>query len=154
MALGDAFSAPFLDTFRAQALGRFRAEERQIHGHQFPPGLDGRATAQGLSVPQQVKWGRGECARFGWADPRVTTDTDIGATRHTVKQRPGYKDLVAGLAEPAPEGKRWVLVTRSSSRANRQLLTVMDVIMEGVLLHRMPCLYRSSAVPDSAAPSV
>ncbi|MGW4768656.1 recombinase family protein [Nocardia sp. NPDC004278] len=77
---------------------------------------------KGLSVPQQVKWGRGECARFDWEDPRVTTDTDIGATRHTVKQRPGYKDLVAGLAEPAPEGKRWVLVTRSSSRANRQLL--------------------------------
>ncbi|MFI6997030.1 recombinase family protein [Nocardia sp. NPDC050175] len=77
---------------------------------------------KGLSVPQQVRWGTEECARFGWPDPRVTTDTDIGATRHTVKQRPGYKDLVAGLAEPAPEGTQWVLITRSSSRANRQLL--------------------------------
>ncbi|WP_431958594.1 recombinase family protein [Nocardia lijiangensis] len=77
---------------------------------------------KGLSVPQQVRWGRGECERFGWTVGKVITDTDIGATRHTVKQRPGYQELTAGLGERAPEGRRRVLVTRSSSRANRQLL--------------------------------
>ncbi|MEU6829321.1 recombinase family protein [Nocardia beijingensis] len=99
-----------------------------LNPHDFPdlaPWIYGRNSQdknKGLSVPQQVRWGREQCERFGWADPRVTTDTDIGATRHTVKQRPGYKELVEGLARSAPDGKRWVLVTRSSSRANRQLL--------------------------------
>ncbi|MFF0489359.1 recombinase family protein [Nocardia sp. NPDC004068] len=75
-----------------------------------------------LSVPQQVRWGKQECARFGWTVGRAITDPDIGATRHTVKQRPGYRELVAELSTPTRSGKPRVLVTRSSSRANRQLL--------------------------------
>ncbi|MEC3915491.1 recombinase family protein [Nocardia sp. CDC160] len=77
---------------------------------------------KGLSVPQQVRWGCDECARFGWSVAHKITDTDIGATRHTVKQRPGYQQLVAALREPSASGRQRVLVTRSSSRANRQLL--------------------------------
>lgn len=77
---------------------------------------------KGLSVPQQVKWGRTECDRFSWTVAQTITDTDIGATRHAVKERPGYLELTQGLRQPAASGKRRVLVTRSSSRANRQLL--------------------------------
>ncbi|MFE3188392.1 recombinase family protein [Nocardia sp. NPDC059240] len=77
---------------------------------------------KGLSVPQQIRWGRDECMRFGWFVAHTISDTDIGATRHTVKLRPGYQQLVAALREPSAGGRQRVLVTRSSSRANRQLL--------------------------------
>ncbi|WP_169814321.1 recombinase family protein [Nocardia mexicana] len=85
-------------------------------------GRNSQDKKKGLSVPQQLRWGRDECGRFGWTVGRVISDPDIGATRHTVKQRPGYKELVAELSTPTRSGKPRVLVTRSSSRASRQLL--------------------------------
>ncbi|MFI9408503.1 recombinase family protein [Nocardia gamkensis] len=76
---------------------------------------------KGLSVPEQVRWGREQCERFTWQVAKVITDTDISATRHAVKSRPGYQELPNHLVRRAGAPRR-VLVTRSSSRANRQLL--------------------------------
>ncbi|MFE7717832.1 recombinase family protein [Nocardia rhizosphaerihabitans] len=84
-------------------------------------GRNSEDKAKHMSVPAQVKWGRAQADLHGWLDPRVTIDEDISATRWAPKERPGYKELVAGLSQPAPDGKRWVLLVRSSSRANRQL---------------------------------
>jgi site-specific DNA recombinase len=88
----------------------------------FIYGRNSQDKNRGLSVPQQVRWGRGECERFAWRVARVVTDTDIGATRHSLKRRPGYRELTDALKLPVAQGVRRVLVTRSSSRASRQLL--------------------------------
>ncbi|WP_109526931.1 MULTISPECIES: recombinase family protein [Nocardia] len=82
--------------------------------------------SKNLSVPAQVQWGREQCERFGWPVAKVITDTDIGATRHSLKVRPGYLELPAHLV-PEPGKPRRVLVTRSSSRANRQLGDFADL---------------------------
>ncbi|MET7767523.1 recombinase family protein [Nocardia sp. NPDC005366] len=76
--------------------------------------------SKGLSVPAQIEWAKELCERFGWAVLVVITDTDIGATRHSLKQRSGYLQLPAHLV-PKPGEPRRVLITRSSSRANRKL---------------------------------
>ncbi|MEV0359950.1 recombinase family protein [Nocardia sp. NPDC050697] len=73
-----------------------------------------------LSVPAQIEWAEQQCGRFEWPIAKVIADTDIGATRHSLKERQGYRELPEHLVPGRGEPRR-VLVTRSSSRANRKL---------------------------------
>ncbi len=78
------------------------------------------------SPKEQIAWGRGECAQFGWSVCKVIDEGAVGATRHARKDRPGREVLRQELAAIAGRVKRGevpggVLVNWSSSRANRKV---------------------------------
>ncbi|WP_072806695.1 recombinase family protein [Rhodococcoides yunnanense] len=73
------------------------------------------------SVTEQEKECRAVCERNGWKVAQVLTDNDIGASRHSRKDRPAYNTLDAVL-NPGD-----VLVTWEASRAQRDLRAYVDL---------------------------
>ena len=71
--------------------------------------------AGGRSVAEQEAECRAACDRNGWTVAEVLSDNDIGASRHSRKNRPAYEKL-STLLEPGD-----VLVTWEASRAQRDL---------------------------------
>lgn len=73
------------------------------------------AAGQGRSVAEQEVECRAICVREGWDVGEVLTDNDIGASRHSRKDRPAYQRLKEILRSGD------VLVTWEASRAQRDL---------------------------------
>ncbi|WP_232323076.1 recombinase family protein [Hoyosella altamirensis] len=72
-------------------------------------------TGHGKSVADQEHECRAICARNNWHVAEVLTDNDMGASRHSGRQRPAYERLKETLS-PGD-----VLVTWEASRAQRDL---------------------------------
>ncbi|MDV6267025.1 recombinase family protein [Rhodococcus globerulus] len=77
--------------------------------------------ANSRSVSQQESDCRTICERENWDVAEVLTDNDIGASRHSGKDRPAYKRL----AEVLTAGD--VLVTWEASRAQRDLKAYVEL---------------------------
>lgn len=69
------------------------------------------------SVSEQESECRATCADMGWTVLDVMSDNDIGASRHSRKDRPAYR----ALADRLRAGGVGVLVTWEASRATRKL---------------------------------
>lgn len=71
----------------------------------------------GRSVGEQEAECRAECAAEGWEVVEVVTDNDVGASRYSKGQRPGWRRVLAMVEA----GEVDVLVTWEGSRAQRDL---------------------------------
>lgn len=78
-------------------------------------------TGRGRSVTEQESECRAICEREGWTVAEVLTDNDIGASRHSGKDRPAYRKL----ADTLQRGD--VLVTWEASRAQRDLAAYVEL---------------------------
>ncbi|WP_415395153.1 recombinase family protein [Rhodococcus globerulus] len=78
-------------------------------------------TGRGRSVTEQEAECRAICDREGWDVAEVLTDNDIGASRHSGKDRPAYRKL----ADTLQRGD--VLVTWEASRAQRDLAAYVEL---------------------------
>lgn len=78
-------------------------------------------TGRGRSVAEQESECRAICEREGWTVAEVLTDNDIGASRHSGKDRPAYRKL----ADTLQRGD--VLVTWEASRAQRDLAAYVEL---------------------------
>lgn len=75
----------------------------------------------GRSVSEQESECRAICEREGWVVGEVLTDNDIGASRHSRKDRPAYRRLNE-ILRPGD-----VLVTWEASRAQRDLAAYVQL---------------------------
>ncbi|MDV6274040.1 recombinase family protein [Rhodococcus erythropolis] len=79
------------------------------------------AAGKGRSVSEQEVDCREICEREGWDVAEVLTDNDIGASRHSVKDRPAYRRLSEVLT------KGDVLVMWEASRAQRDMKAYVEL---------------------------
>lgn len=79
------------------------------------------AAGKGRSVSEQEVDCRAICEREGWDVAEVLTDNDIGASRHSGKDRPAYRRLTEVLT------KGDVLVMWEASRAQRDMKAYVEL---------------------------
>lgn len=104
------------------------------------------STGKGRSVSEQESDCRAICEREGWDVAEVLTDNDIGASRHSGKDRPAYRRLTEVLTRGD------VLVTWEASRAQRDLKAYVELrdlcTVRGVLWSYSGRLYDLSRGDD------
>lgn len=86
------------------------------------------------SVESQEEHCRAFCERQGWDVVRVFSDNDLGASRHSLKDRPSYNAMVKWL----PTSGVNVLVAWTNTRTtrdDREYLDLVDLCVETGLLY-------------------